>query len=172
MNSKIIGIIAIVIILFSINKYNNQNNSASDGVKGSSLDNANFMYREEKFSRWLPRNEYNKKFKNGYFKKHKTYPAYIEMDTLGNKRMIEIPYQPSFYWRVATSRLKESFKKVHIIETLNRGKKLLSLQVTNKDGIDVYAGVWISSGVFEREAKKLQKYGITPPEFLDFRDVE
>ena len=168
MDIKIIGVIAVIVVLFSINKCGNDKNSlASSGVEGSTLDMSNYIYREEKFTRWLSSKEYQSRFKNKskYYKVHKAYPAYIEMDTLGNRRVIDLVYEPRFYWRCTSARSKEEFKKVHIKETLNRGKKLLSLSVIDKDGIDVYAGTWVSEDIFERESKKLQKYGINPPEF-------
>ena len=170
MDIKIIGIIAVIVVLFSVNQCGNEQNSlASSGVEGSTLDMSNYIYREEKFTRWLSSKEYHLRFKNksNFYKKHKMYPAYIEMDTLGNRRVIDTNYEPKFYWRCTSVRSKEEFKKIHIQETLNRGKKLLSLSILNKDGIDVYAGTWVSEDVFERESKKLQKYGITPPEFLE-----
>jgi len=170
MNVKIIGIIIIVIVLFSINKCNtNKNNLASNAILGSSTDIVHIAERENKFTRWLSSKEYQSRFKNksNFYKVHKMYPAYIEMDTLGNRRVIDIPYEPRFYWRCTSVRSKEEFKKIHIKETLNRGKKLLSLSILNKDGIDVYAGTWVSEDVFERESKKLQKYGIKPPEFSE-----
>jgi len=168
MNKIIIAIIVIIVFLF-INKKVNSDSTESSFVESSTKDISHVVDRESKMSRWLTNKEYKQRFKNKnkYFKTHKTYPAYIEMDSLGNRRMLEIPYQPAFYYRVASGRLKEEFKKIHIKETLNRGKKLLSLHIVQKDGIDVYTGVWISSGAFERESKKLEKYGITPPEFLD-----
>jgi len=165
---KIIGIIAVIVVLFSVNQCGNDKNSlSSTGVEGSTLDMSNYIYREEKFSEWLPRNKYQAMFKSKYFKKHKTYPAYVEMDTLGNRRMIEISYEPRFYWYVTSGRTKEAFQKIHLNQTLNKSKKLLSLYVIKKDGINVYAGVWISEDVFNRESEKLQKYGITPPIFVD-----
>ena len=170
MNIKIIAVIAIVVVLFSFTKCNSdKNNLASVVVEGSTTDIIHIAEREEKLTRWLSSKEYQSRFKNKskYYKVHKAYPAYIEMDTLGNRRVIDLAYEPRFYWRCTSARSKEEFKKVHIKETLNRGKKLLSLSVINKDGIDVYAGTWVSEDVFERESKKLQKYGINPPEFLD-----
>ena len=170
MDIKIIGIVAVIIILFSVNQCEDKkNNLASDLVEGSTRDVTHIVDRESKISRWISNKEYKQRFKNKnkYFRTHKTYPAYIEMDTLGNRRMLEIPYEPRFYYRVASGRLKEEFKTIHIKETLNRRKKLLSLHIVKKDGIDVYTGVWVTEDVFERESKKLQKYGITPPVFFD-----
>jgi len=168
-NIKIIGIIVVIVVLFSVNQCGNDKNSlASSGVEGSTLDISNYIYREEKFTRWLSSREYQSRFKNKstFYKIHKMYPAYIEMDTLGNRRVIDIDYEPKFHWRCTSARTKEEFKKVHIKETLNRGKKLLSLSIINKDGIDIYTGTWVSKDVFERESKKLEKYGITPPNFF------
>jgi len=68
---------------------------------------------------------------------------------------------------VTSGRIKEDFIKRHIKETMNNGKKLLSLYILKKDGIDVYAGVWVSEGAFDRESKRLKKLGINPPEFMD-----
>ncbi|HFQ61183.1 MAG TPA: hypothetical protein ENK39_02635 [Epsilonproteobacteria bacterium] len=170
MNAKIIILIAIIVILFSINKCNSsQNNLASKSIQGSTTDITHIGERENKFTRWLSSKEYQSRFKNksAFYKRHKSYPAYIEMDTLGNRRIIDIPYEPRFYWRCTSARSKDEFKKIHIKETLNRGKKLLSLSIINKDGIDIYTGTWVSEDVFERESKKLKKFGISPPEFLE-----
>ena len=170
MNVKIIGIITIIIILFSINKCSTpENNLASDVIRGSATDIVHMMERENHFTEWLSSKEYHARFKNKskFYKVHKIYPAYIEMDTRGNRRVINLPRESHFSWRCTSARTKEEFIKVHIKETLNRGKKLLSLSVINKDGIDVYTGTWVSEDVFEKESKKLQKYGVSPPEFSE-----
>jgi hypothetical protein len=169
-NIKIIGIIIVIVVLITVNQCNNKKiDSTSHFVEASTIDMMHSIERENKFTRWLSSKEYQSRFKDKskFYKVHKMYPAYIEMDTLGNRRVIDIPYEPRFYWRCTSARSKEEFKKLHIKETLNRGKKLLSLSILNKDGIDVYAGTWVSKDIFERESKKLQKYGITPPIFVD-----
>ncbi len=163
------ALIGIILVLFSFTKCTTgKNQNVSTFAEASSLDTIHSIERENKFTRWLSSKEYQSRFKNKsvFYKKHKAYPAYIEMDTLGNRRIIDIPYEPRFHWRCTSARSKDEFKKIHIKETLNRGKKLLSLSIINKDGIDIYTGTWISEDVFERESKKLEKYGITPPNFL------
>ncbi|PTB83873.1 hypothetical protein C9926_00575 [Sulfurovum lithotrophicum] len=169
MNIKIIGLIGIILVLFSFTKCTNKNTTSSSFVEASTTDMIHSIERENKFTRWLSSKEYQSRFKNksNFYKKHKIYPAYIEMDTLGNRRVIDIEYEPRFHWRCTSARSKDEFKKIHIKETLNRGKRLLSLSILNKDGIDIYAGTWVSKDVFERESKKLKKYGISPPFFKD-----
>jgi len=51
--------------------------------------------------------------------------------------------------------------------TVNKGKKLLSLSIVNKDGINLYSAVWVTEDIFNRESKKLQTYGISAPTFLE-----
>ena len=86
----------------------------------------------------------------------------MELDRYGNRRVIEIPYEPRFYWNVTSGRLLKYFKKRHIQQTMN-GKKLLTMSIIQKSGVTLYTGTWISSEAFEREAKKLEKLGIYPP---------
>ena len=170
MNLKIIALIGILLAVFSFTKCTTEKNQNSlTFVEASTVDVIHSIERENKFRRWLSSKEYHSRFKkkSAFYKRHKSYPAYIEMDTLGNRRVIDLTYEPHFYWRCTSARSKDEFKKIHIKETLNRGKKLLSLSILNKDGLDIYAGTWVSKDVFERESKKLQKYGINPPEFLD-----
>lgn len=169
MNIKIIAFIGIILVLFSFTKCTNKNKTISSFVEASTVDMLHSIERENKFTRWLSSKEYQSRFKNksNFYKRHKMYPAYIEMDTLGNRRVIDIDYEPRFHWRCTSARSKDEFKKIHIKETLNRGKKLLSLSILNKDGIDIYAGTWVSKDVFERESKKLKKYGITSPFFKE-----
>ncbi len=168
MNIRILVIAFIVLAAITFNRCSHPTNDfSSQSIVGSKLDIIHFGEREAKFTDWLPNKVYQKRFKkkSSYYKKHKLYPAYIEVDTLGNRRVLEVPYEPSFHWRALSGRLKEEFKKIHIRETLNRGKKLLSLHIMNKDGVDIYTGVWVSADVFEREAKKLKKLGIETPFF-------
>ena len=168
MNIKIVGIITIVLIAMILSRCSHTSKEpGSQSIVASKLDVSHLGKREVEFTDWLPNRTYQKRFKNKsrYYREHKTYPAYIEMDTEGNRRVLEIPYEPSFHWRASSGRLKEEFQKIHIRETLNRGKKLLSLHIMNKDGVDIYTGVWVSAKVFEREAKKLSHFGIEPPLF-------
>ncbi len=169
MNIKTVAFIGIVLVLFSFAKCSGgKEQNPSTFAEASTTDMIHTIERENQFTRWLSSKEYRSRFKNksAFYKRHKAYPAYIEMDTLGNRRVIDIPYEPRFHWRCTSARTKEEFKKIHINETLNRGKKLLSLSIINKDGIDIYTGTWVSEDVFERESKKLKKYGIAPPNFL------
>ena len=169
MTIKIIALIGIILVLFSFTKCTTEKNQDSSiFAEASTVDMIHSIERENKFTRWLSSKEYHSRFKNksAFYKRHKSYPAYIEMDTLGNRRIIDIPYEPHFYWRCTSARSKDEFKKIHIKETLNRGKKLLSLSIINKDGIDIYTGTWVSEDVFERESRKLQRFGIAPPDFL------
>ena len=168
MNIRILIIACIVLAAIIFSQYSDSTNDLSSrSIVGSKLDVVHFPEREAHFTEWLPNKTYQKRFKNksSYYKRHHTYPAYIEMDTLGNRRVLEVSYEPSFHWRASSGRLKEEFKKIHIRETLNRGKKLLSLHIMNKDGEDIYTGVWVSAEVFDREAKKLKKVGIETPFF-------
>jgi len=168
MNIKIIALVGAVLLLFSLTKCGNKNNNLSTFVEASSVDMMHFIQRKNKFTRWLSSKEYKSRFKNksAFYRRHQSYPAYIEMDILGNRRIIDIPYEPRFHWRCTSAKTEDEFKKIHINETLNRGKKLLSLSIINKDGIDIYTGTWVSEDVFERESKKLEKYGIKPPHFF------
>ena len=167
MSLKIIALIGIILVLFSFTKCTTEKNqNSSTFVEASSVDTIHSIEREYKFTRWLNPKEFQNKFSTKYYQKKKIFPAYVEMDTLGNRRVFEIPYEPSFYYSVLTGRLENDFKKLHIQLTVNKGKKLLSLSIVNKDGINLYSGVWVSENVFERESKKLEKYGITPPNFF------
>ena len=118
--------------------------------------------REHFFTSFQSKKEYQSKFNNKYYDKIYKYPAYVELDRYGNRRVIEIPYEPKFYWNVTSGRLLKYFKKRHIQQTMN-GKKLLTMSIIQKSGINLYTGTWISSEAFEREAKKLKKLGIYPP---------
>jgi len=115
--------------------------------------------RERAFTPWMSKQAHQKRFNNGYYKKAKTYPAYVEVDKEGNRRVLEIPYEPKFYWSSTSGRLFKSFKKIHIGHTLN-GKRLLSLYIRRVDGLNIYNGLWITSEYLERELKKLNAYGI------------
>ncbi len=168
MNIKIIAIIFIILTVIAVNRCgHNTNNLGSQTIIGSKLDIIHFGEREAEFTKWLPNKLYQKRFKNksSYYRQHKTYPAYIEMDTAGNRRVLELPRTSLFHWRASSGRLKDEFKKIHIRETLNRGKKLLSLHIMNKDGVNIYTGVWVSADVFEQEVEKLKRFGIDPPLF-------
>jgi len=89
MNVKIIAIIIVIVAAISITQCGSQKEK-SRFVESSTDDMTYHVDREEKFTRWLSRKEYQSRFKNksAYYKKQKTYPAYIEMDTLGNRRVV------------------------------------------------------------------------------------
>ena len=118
--------------------------------------------REKNFSPWLSKKEFQALFDTGHFKKRRSYPIYTELDANGNRRNIEIPYEPKFYWSVKTARLLQNFQRHHVNYLMN-GKKLLNMSVTVKGGVKLYSGVWVSKHVFQREAKKMAQYGIYPP---------
>jgi len=167
MNIKIIGLIGILLVLFSFTKCTNKNTTSSSFVEASTVDTIHSIERDNKFTRWLSPKEFQNKFNTKYYQKKKIFPAYVEMDRLGNRRVLEIPYEPRFYYSVLTGRLENDFKKSHIQLTVNKGKKLLSLSIVNKDGINLYSAVWVTEDIFNRESKKLQKYGISVPTFLE-----
>ncbi len=165
MNIKIVAlIIAIAIILFSITRCSSDKQGSTPSfVQASQLDSAKDAKRKKVFSKWLSAYEHKKRFKNKYYQK--TYPAYVEMDSLGNRRILEIDKKPGFSWYVSTGHLLEEFPKMHIKQTMNNEKSLLSLYIIKRDGFKVFSAVWVSNRVFSREAKNLQAYGIYPPEF-------
>jgi hypothetical protein len=165
MNIKIIGaIIAIAVLLFSVSRCSSdKQESTSSFVQASQLDSSMDAKRKVVFSKWLSALEHKKRIKNKYYKK--TYPAYIEMDSLGNRRVLEIDLKPDFHWHVSAGHLLDEFPKMHIKQTMNNAKSLLSLYIIERDGFKVFTAVWVSNSVFSREAKKLQSYGIYPPEF-------
>jgi len=121
------------------------------------------VQRDKKFTQWLSKSEYQTRFNNGYYKKYSIYPAYVELDSQGNRRTIEIEYEPRFYWSVTSGRLFRDFQREHVKHIMN-GKKLLTMSVIIKQGIELYTGTWISSTQFERESKKLASFGIYPPQ--------
>ncbi len=118
-----------------------------------------------RFTPWLSKKIYQSRFNNGYYKDNALYPAYVELDNQGNRRVVEIAYEPRFYWSVTSGRLAKEFNKLHIKHTMN-GKKLLSMSIKTKQGVSLYTGTWISSSQIERESKKLKALGIYPP-YLD-----
>jgi hypothetical protein len=166
MNKAVIAVLGIAIILFSVNRCSSDTEGEPlSFIEPSKVDSGMKAKREEVFSKWLSASEHRKRFKNKYYKK--TYPAYVEMDSLGNRRVLEIDRKPGFSWYVSTGHLLEEFPKLHIQQTMNHGKHLLSLHIIKKDGFKVFSAVWVSNSVFSREAKRLQAYGIYPPEFTD-----
>lgn len=165
MNIKIVGVIvAIAVLLFSVSRCSSNRQGATPSfVQASQLDSSMDAKRKVVFSKWLSALEHKKRIKNKYYKK--TYPAYIEMDSLGNRRVLEIDLKPDFHWHVSAGHLLDKFPQMHIKQTMNNGKSLLSLYIIERDGFKVFTAVWVSNSVFSREAKKLQSYGIYPPEF-------
>jgi len=165
MNIKIIGaIIAIAVLLFSVSRCSSDKQESTPSfVQASQLNSSMDAKRKVVFSKWLSALEHKKRIKNKYYKK--TYPAYIEMDSLGNRRVLEIDLKPDFHWHVSAGHLLDEFPQMHIKQTMNNGKSLLSLYIIEKDGFKVFTAVWVSNSVFSRESKKLQAYGIHPPEF-------
>ena len=165
MNIKIVSVIvAIAVLLFSVSSCSSEKQESTlSFVQASQLDSYMDAKRKVVFSKWLSALEHKKRIKNKYYKK--TYPAYIEMDSLGNRRVLEIDLKPDFHWHVSAGHLLDEFPQMHIKQTMNNGKSLLSLYIIERDGFKVFTAVWVSNSVFSREAKKLQAYGIYPPEF-------
>lgn len=130
-------------------------------MKTAYLDPKLFAKREQAFTPWLSKREYQSRFDDGYYKRKRVYPAYIELDKSGNRRVLEIAYEPKFYWSCTSGRLYNKFKKIHIGHTLN-GKKLLSLHIQVVDGVKIYTGTWLSEEYINRELNKLGAYGIYP----------
>jgi len=130
-------------------------------MKTAYLDPKLSAKRQRAFSPWMSKKEYQSRFDNGYFKRKNVYPAYIEMDKSGNRRVLEIPYEPRFYWSCTSGRLYNKFKKIHVGHTVN-GKTLLSLHIQRVDGLAVYTGIWLSKEYHNRELVKLNSYGIYP----------
>ncbi|MDY0121967.1 MAG: hypothetical protein RBR54_08475 [Sulfurimonas sp.] len=132
-------------------------------LKSSKLDANKKDIRESKFTRWLSQREYQERFDNGYYKQDNIYSAYVEMDKNGNRRVLEIPYEPKFYWITNSGMSFKDFKKNNALRVLN-GKKLISLFIYEFDGIKLYTGTWISKEYFEREVAKLKQFGIHSPQ--------
>lgn len=128
----------------------------------SKIDFSKNEIREKSFTSWFSKKEFQALFDTGHYKKTRTYPIYVELDSNGNRRNIEIPYEPRFYFSVKTGRLLQNFQKQHIKYIMN-GKKLLSMSIRVEGGVKIYSGIWVSEHVFQREARKLAKYGIYPP---------
>ena len=128
-------------------------------MKTAYLDPTLYAKRERNFTPWMSKKEYQSRFDNGYYKRQNTYPAYIEMDKNGNRRVLEIAFEPKFYWSCTSGRFYNKFKKIHLGYTLN-GKGLLSLHKQKVDGVNIYTGVWLSKEQINRELLKLRDYGI------------
>ncbi len=116
---------------------------------------------QTKFTPWLSKEVYQARFDSGYFRDNSIYPAYVELDNHGNRRVIEIAYEPRFYWTVTSGRLLKEFQKLHVKHTMN-GKELLSMSIKTKQGVSLYTGTWISSSQIQRESNKLKALGIYP----------
>ena len=136
-------------------------NTPLRSLKSSYLSSKYFTKREHSFTRWLSKKEHQQRYDNGYYKINQVYPAYVEVDRMGRRRVLEIKYEPRFYWNTTSGRLYKAFKKQHVKRTLN-GKQLLSLHIIKVDGVKVYTGIWISNEAIARESAKLQTYGIYP----------
>ena len=146
---------------------NNINTTSSEPVparllRSSKLDSNKEGIREKKFTRWLSKREHQDRYDTGYYKKYNVYPAYVEMNQYGNRRVIEIPYEPKFYWATNSGISFKDFKKNNALRELN-GKKLISLYIYEFDGVKLYTGTWISKNMWAREVAKLKKFGINPP---------
>jgi hypothetical protein len=128
----------------------------------SRIDFSKNEIRERSYSPWFSKKVFQSRFDTGHYTKTKTYPIYVELDSSGNGRTIEIPYEPRFYFSVKTGRLLQNFQHQHIKYIMN-GKKLLSMSIKVEGGVKIYSGIWVSQHVFKREARKLAKYGIFPP---------
>jgi hypothetical protein len=136
---------------------NTINNAGS--LHTSYLDSSLRGKRDAAMTPWMSRKTYQDQFDNGYYKKKNLYPAYIETDTNGNRRVLQLPYVPKFYLVAKSGRTFESFNKIYTQQRLY-GKKLLSLHINRINGLDIYSGIWVSEEVYDREAAKLQAYGI------------
>lgn len=165
MNIKVVAaIVVITVLLFSVSRCSSDRRGETPSfVQASQVDSTINAKRKGLFSKWLSALEHKKRIKNKYYKK--TYPAYVEMDTLGNRRVLELDLKPDFHWHVSAGHLLDEFPQMHIKQTMNNGKSLLSLFIIERDGFKVFTAVWVSNSVFSRESKKLLAYGIYPPEF-------
>ena len=123
------------------------------------MDPKLFAKREQAFTPWISKREYQSRFDNGYYKQKGVYPAYIEIDANGNRRVLEIAYEPKFYWSCTSGRFFNKFKKIHLRHTLN-GKQLFSMHIIRVDGVKVYTGVWLSREQISRERNKLIVFGV------------
>ena len=128
-------------------------------MKTAYLDPKLFAKREKAFSSWMSKQEYQSRFSNGYYKNNSSYPAYIEVDLNGNRRVLEIPSEPKTHWSSLSGRLYNNFKKNHVRNTLN-GLQLLSLEIKVIDGVKIYTGTWVMREYHNRELIKLHTYGI------------
>ena len=94
-NKAVVIVLGIAIILFSVNRCSSDTQGeALSFIEPSKVDSTMKAKRKEVFSKWLSASEHKKRFKNKYYKK--TYPAYVEMDSLGNRRVLEIDKKPGF----------------------------------------------------------------------------
>jgi len=131
-------------------------------ITASHIDKEHANLRKELFSEWMTPAEFSNLFSTKYFKKN-VYPAYTEVNALGQKRFLTIKWEAPLWWRIASARTFKDFKKVYTKETMY-GKKLLSLHIIEVDSVKFYSSFWVTASLFERERAKLKQLGISTPE--------
>lgn len=134
----------------------------AETLRASYLDPARKAQREQAFTPWISRGEYQRRFDSGYFVKRKIFPIYVEIDDNGNRRYIGVPTDGIKYV-VKSARFFKDFKKLYIKYNLF-GKKLISLHITRINGYPIYSGVWVAKSGYVQQVQKLQPYGIYPPQ--------
>lgn len=134
----------------------------AESLQASYLDPAKRAQREQVFTPWLSRGEFQRRFDEGYFAKRKIFPIYTEVDENGNRRYIGVPTDGIRY-TVKSARFFKDFKKLYISYNLF-GKKLISLHITRINGYRIYSGVWVAKSGYTQQLQKLESYGIYPPQ--------
>jgi len=133
-----------------------------NSAQSSHLNSFHKYERENAFSSWISAAKWQKLFSSGYFIDNKLVPIYTEINEYGERRYIQIDYEPSYYWVIYTGKTFSVFKKQHTKQMME-GKRLLTLHISEVDSQKFYTGVWVSANSYERERKKLEKFGIYPP---------
>ncbi len=114
---------------------------------------------EAQMTPWMSRDAYQKLL-DEYQKEQKEYPLYIEVNPDGDRRMLVVNKEP-FSWTVSSGMDLPYFRTKDTKQSVG-GKKLLSLQVMNVNGVKFYTAVWVAKTHWEHEAKRLRAMGIHP----------
>jgi len=133
----------------------------TESIQTSFLDSNHKNNREASFSNWLDASEFSSLVYT-YFVNKKTYPIYTEINQQGKRRYIEVSYQPPLYWTIHRAITRKQLNKINAQLTV-KGRKLLTLHSVDIYGEKFYTGMWVYAKFYDRERKKLEKFGIYPP---------
>ena len=128
-------------------------------LPSSKLNNYYKTSRENTFSEWMSQEVYQAQYDDGTYKN--SYPAYIETNSKGERRVLRLRSASSYIkWSSTSARSLQYIKEVDVRNKM-KGKRMLSLHVQHIGSQSFYSAVWVKNSVYNSERKRLEEFGIS-----------